>query len=179
MSYRSGCSSEGHSVSSPSIPKIADFLMFLCTEKHLSIAAIIGYHSTLVFVFKFCLPELLGSFILRGLIRSFEIEWPRRPVGPPSWDLVKVLTYLRGSTFEPLASKPLRFVTMKVSFMLALTIAKRVGELQAVSCWVASHGPDISLAYLPEFVAKTESEWNPLPRSFLVRSSEEFVGDLP
>ena len=28
-------------------------------------------------------------------------------------------------------------------------------------------------------MAKTESERNPLPRSFLVRSLEEFVGDLP
>ena len=37
----------------------------------------------------------------------------------------------------------------------------------------------MSLAYLPEFVAETESERAPLPRSFLVRSLEEFVGDLP
>ena len=48
-----------------------------------------------------------------------------------------------------------------------------------LSCRVAFHSPDISLAYLPEFVAKTKSEWNPLPHSFLARSLEEFVGDLP
>ena len=95
------------------------------------------------------------------------------------WDILKVLTYLRGSTFEPLASKPLRLVTMKVAFLLALMAAKRVGELQALYCRVASHGPDISLAYLPEFVAETESQRNPLPRSFLIRSLEEFAGDLP
>ena len=39
-------------------------------------------------------------------------------------------------------------------------------------------GKDLSLSYLPEFVAKTESERNPLPRSFLVRYLEDFVGDL-
>ena len=138
-----------------------------------------GYCSTLISVFKFRLPELLDSFVLKDLICSFEIECPRRPVGPPLWDLVKVLIYLRGSTSEPLASKPLHLVTMKVSFLLALATAKRVGELQALSCRVASYGPDISLAYLPEFMAKTESEQNPLPHSFLVRSLEEFVGDLP
>ena len=99
-------------------------------------------------------------------------------MGPPSWDLVKVLTYLCGSTFELLASKPLQLVTMKVSFLLALAMAKRVGELQALSCHVAYHGPDLSLAYLPEFVAKTESERNPFPRSLLVKSLEEFVRDL-
>ena len=64
-------------------------------------------------------------------------------------------------------------------FLLALATAKRVGELQALSRAVAYCGKDLSLSYLPEFVAKTESERNPLPRSFLVRSFEEFVGDLP
>ena len=99
---------------------------------------------------KYRVPELLSGFVLRDLIRSFEIEHPRRPVGPPSWDLVKVLTYLRGSVFEPLSSKLLRVFTMKVSFLLALVTAKRVGELQDLSFHVASRGPDISLAYLPE-----------------------------
>ena len=50
--------------------------------------------------------------------------------------------------------------------MLALVTAKRVDELRALSCRVASLGPYISLAYLPEFVAKTESERNFLPHSF-------------
>ena len=40
-------------------------------------------------------------------------------------------------------------------------------------------GKDLSLSYLPEFVAKTESERNPLPHPFLVRSLEDFVGNLP
>ena len=44
-----------------------------------------------------------------------------------------------------------------VLFLLSLATAKRV-ELQAISCRVASQGHDLSLAYLPEFVAKTESE---------------------
>ena len=113
--------------------------------------------------FKYNVPELLDSFVLRDLILSFEIERPCRHVGPPSWDLVKVLTYLRGSAFEPLSSKPSWIVTMKVSFLLALATAKRMGELRALYFRVASRGPDFSLAYLPEFVAKTGSERNPLP----------------
>ena len=81
--------------------------------------------------------------------------------------------------FEPLALKDLRTVTCKVLFLLSLATAKRVSELQALSCSVAFSGKDLLLSYLPEFVAKTESERNPLPRSFLVRSLEDFVGDLP
>ena len=91
--YSAWCTRRGHSISSPSVAKIADFLMYLHTERHLSVAAIKGYRSTLVSILKFRLPELLDSFILCDLIQSFEIERPRRPVGPPSWDLVKVLTF--------------------------------------------------------------------------------------
>ena len=58
-------------------------------------------------------------------------------------------------------------------------MAKNVGELQALSRHVAFRGSDLSLSYLPEFVAKTESVRNPLPRSFLVKSLEDFVGDIP
>ena len=105
------------------------FMLFLRSKKHLFVSAITGNRSTLVSVFKYHVPELLDSFVLRDLICSFEIICPRCPVGPPSWDLVKVLTYLRGSVFEPLSSKPLRVVTMKVSFLLAFATAIRVGEL--------------------------------------------------
>ena len=93
--------------------------------------------------------------------------------------MVKVLTYLRSSVFEPLASRDLRTVTMKVLFLLSLATAKHVSELQALSRSLAFQGNDISLSYLPEFVAKMESEQNPLPRFFVVRSLEDFVGDLP
>ena len=59
-------------------------------------------------------------------------------------------------------------------FLLSLATAKRVGELQALSCRVTFRGLDF-----PEFVAKTESVSNPLLRSFLVKSLEDFVGDMP
>ena len=98
--YKAWCASRGHSVSSPTVAKIGDFLLFLHLEKHLSVSAIKGYRSTLVSIFKYCVPELLDSFVLRDLIRSFEIERPCRPVGPPFWDLVKVLNYLRGFVFD-------------------------------------------------------------------------------
>ena len=67
---------------------------------------------------------------------------------------------------------------LKTPFLVALAMVKRVGELQTLSSRVVSRGPDLPLVYLPEFVAKTESERNPLPLSFLVKLLEEFVGDL-
>ena len=81
--------------------------------------------------------------------------------------------------FEPLASHDLRVATMKVLFLLSLATTKHVSELQALLRKVAFQGNDISLSYLPEFVAKTESERNPLPCFFVARSLDYFVGDLP
>ena len=53
-----------------------------------------------------------------------------------------------------------------------------MGELQAISSSVSFSGSDIFLSYLPEFWAKSESASSPLPRSFRVRSLDDFVGDL-
>ena len=68
---------------------------------------------------------------------------------------------------------------MKLASLLALVMAKGLGELQAQSSRVTSHDPAMSLASLPDFVAETVSKGPHLPRSFLVRSLEEFMGDFP
>ena len=90
-----------------------------------------------------------------------------------------MLCFLRGPPFEPLSSCSLRELTQKVLFLVSLATARHVGELQAVSRDISFSGSDIYLSYLPEFRVKTESSVNPLPRSFCVRSLEDFVGDLP
>ena len=97
----------------------------------------------------------------------------------PPWDLSRVLSFLSGAPFEPLSSCSLQDLSRKVLFVVALTTARRVGELQALSAVVSESGADLFLSYLPEFRAKAESEARPLPRSFCVRSLTDFVGDLP
>ena len=166
-------------VSFPLVAKIADFLLCLRRDKGLSVSTVKGFRSMLTSVFKYQLPELSDHFLLRDLIRSFELERPVRSPCPLTWDLCRVLEYLRGPVFEPLASKDLCTVTCKVLFLLSLATAKRVSELQALSRSVAFSAKDRFFSYLPEFVAKTDSERNPLPRSFSVRSLEDFIGDLP
>ena len=54
-----------------------------------------GYRSMLSAVFKSILPEISTSPILHDLLRSFQVEAPVREVRPPSWNLIKVLTFLR------------------------------------------------------------------------------------
>lgn len=49
------------------------------------------------------------------------------------WDLNLDLTFLMCAPFEPLHNCPLRLLTIKTAFLVAITFAKRVSELQALS----------------------------------------------
>ncbi len=51
----------------------------------------------------------------------------------PSWDLAIVLEGLVMTPFEPLESAPIRFLTLKMFFLMAITSLKRIGDLQALS----------------------------------------------
>ena len=112
-------------------------------------------------------------------MRSFEISAPRPLHHSPPWDLDKVLEYLSGPPFEPLADASFRNKTRKALFLVAMATVKRVGELQALSFSVSHRGDDLVLHYDSFFLAKTESVSNPLPRSVIVQSLADFVGDLP
>ena len=90
-------------------------------------------------VFRTILPEIFTSPIIRDLLRSFQVGAPCRSVRPPSWDLTKVLDYLRSPVFELLSNASLRDLARKTLFL------------------VASAG----LSYVPEFSAKTETAVSP------------------
>ena len=177
--FRQWGRSEGHSISRPSLPKIADFLFWLRRSRRLSVSSVMGYRSMLSAVFKSVLQEISTSPVLHDLLRSFQVEAPIREVRPPSWDLTTVLTYLRSSSFEPLTTISLRDLTRKTLFFISLATAKRVGEIQALSRRVSFSSSSAGLSYVPEFVAKTESAMRPLPRSFEVQSLGDFAAGMP
>ena len=89
--------------SEPTIPKVAEFLTFLFRTEKAAVSIIKGYRALLSSVFKFCLLEISSSSVLKDLVRSFEISAPRPLHHTPPWDLDKVLEYLSGPPFEPLA----------------------------------------------------------------------------
>ena len=91
--FRQWCRSKGHSISRPSLAKIADFLFWLRRSRRLSVSAVMGYRSMLSAVFKSILPEISSSSVLHDLLRSFQVETPVREVRPPSWDLPSVLNF--------------------------------------------------------------------------------------
>ena len=131
--YRGWCHSNGHSISSPTLAKVADFLYWLRYTRGLRVSSQRGYRSVLSAVFCFYLPSLSSDPVIRDLLRSFRLSSAERVLRPPAWDLSKVLTYLVSPAFEPLFQASFRALTLKTLFLLALATAKRVGELQALS----------------------------------------------
>ena len=170
MVYRRWCLEKGHSISNPSIPKIADFILWLCRSKGLSLSAIKAHRCMLSAVFALKLPSIGEDSVLWSLLRSFTVERPRVPLGFPSWDLDVVLRHLMSSAYKPLQSQSLRTLTKKVLFLVALATLKRVGKLQTLSRVVPSSGDDVMLFYLPFFVVKTKNPSNPLPLTVRLRS---------
>ena len=129
-------------------------------------------------VFRSVLPEISTSPVLHDLLRSFRVEAPARSVTPPSWDLLKVLEYLKSPVFEPLHQSSLRDLTWKTLFLVALASAKRVSELQALSRIVSASSSAAAVSYVPEFLAKTETAVRPLPRTFAIQSISDFAAGL-
>ena len=68
--YRSWCHRNGHSVSQPSVSKVADFLLYLHRSLSLSYSSIASYRSMLSGVFHFILLELSSHFVVHDLLRS-------------------------------------------------------------------------------------------------------------
>ena len=67
--YRQWCRSEGHSISLPSLSKIADFLFWPRCSRQLSVSAVMGYRSMLSAVFKSILPHLQSFMTCCGLLK--------------------------------------------------------------------------------------------------------------
>ena len=176
--YRAWCHNNGHSVSRPTLSKVADFLYWLRYTRGLSVSSLRGYRSVLSAVFRFHLPSLSLDPVIQDLFRSFRLSSAERVLRPPDWDLSTVLAYLVSPAFEPLSQASFRVLTLKTLFLLALATAKRVGELQALSSIVTFVAVDACLSYIPQFVAKSESLTRSIPRSFLVKSLAVFAAGL-
>ena len=120
-------------ISAP-ITVIADFLIFLFSEKKCQISTIKGYRSMISNTLKFKTGNRIGSNpVLSELIRSFELQRLVQRSLTPKWDLSWVLVCLQKPPFEPLDKASKFHVTIKTAFLLALATAKRCSEIHALA----------------------------------------------
>ncbi|MGH0122087.1 UNVERIFIED_CONTAM: hypothetical protein FKN15_010501 [Acipenser sinensis] len=96
------------------------------------------------------------------------------------WSLDVVLEALRKAQLEPIHSIELKYLSMKTAFLVAITSAKRVSELQALSvhssCMrIRDDGSKVSLRTNPDFIPKVITAFHINPSVELESSLESAV----
>ncbi|XP_029453156.1 protein-glutamate O-methyltransferase isoform X1 [Rhinatrema bivittatum] len=81
----------------------------------------------------------------------------------PSWNLKVVLKVLGSPPFEPLKRATLKDLTLKVVFLVAITLAWMVSKLQALSCrepFLRISDSGVSLRTVPSFLPKVVASFH-------------------
>ena len=158
--YFRWCSDRGASPSRAPIPVVCDFLVSKF-EAGLQANTVRNYKSAIRAV-HVGFPDgssLDDSGEIRLLLEGmFNKRPPKRHI-VPSWDLNKVLDYLKGDAFEPMKDSSLKQVTKKTITLLALSTAQRQSEIHALAVsGTAFNSGGVSLGFRPDFLAKNESK---------------------
>ena len=131
--FSAWCADRGEDPTSCPVATVLDFLQSLLDDGRapstlkVYVAAISSQHGLINNATVGC--QRLVSLFLRGASRLRPSVSPR----VPAWDLSLVLKALSSAPFEPLAQADLKWLSLKTAFLLAITSAKRVGELHALS----------------------------------------------
>ena len=144
---------------SPSIKHICEFMCFLFNEKDRRPSTIEGYRTAIAETLGNVPLDISNNTELARLIASFHRDKPKSSRNLPKWDLSIVLHQLKQPPFEPLQEAPLKYVTWKTVFLLALASGKRHSEIHA---WTLDgllclgEWDQIQLTPSPSFIAKNQ-----------------------
>ena len=170
------CKEHRFSAIRPSINTICKFFIYLWEERKLSVGTIKGFRSVLHSVLRHTGININHDQDISDVIRSFIIERPVTRKDSVSWNMDIVLQYLCSRKFEPLDSVPIRELTKKTLFLMTMALAKRVSEMQAISCDVGFNQQGAVVSLMLNFRAKNDNKVRRLARNFLVKSLSQLVG---
>ena len=114
---------------------------------------------------EFAISEDGCSMISRYLRGARRLTASSRGPQVPPWDLYLVLEALKHPPFEPLGNVDQKWLTLKTAFLLAITSARRIGELHALSvhrdcCTFSPEGSKVVLRPNPAFLPKVLSDFH-------------------
>ena len=131
--FRRWCDSRSIRPRKASVCNVADFLCHLHEDRHLKVSTIEGYRTAINHVLKATGNVDIGKDThISSLIANFSRDVSRRKSVAPPWNLAVVLQVLNGAPFEPMHLAPIKLVTFKTVFLLALATGSRRSELHAL-----------------------------------------------
>ena len=170
--FCSWCSDRSLDPLQATAPVIADFLLEKFKQGRAP-STLAGYRTAIAKTLKFHLGVDFGEDeALSALLRNFQRDRlaSRNPI--PTWDLALVLNRLSSDPFGPLEKAPLKLLTWKTVFLLALASGRRRGELHALAfdkVWWSDSHQVVGLGVIPGFLSKTQLASAP-PISFSIPS---------
>ena len=157
--YGQWCTENKVDITSTAVPQVAEFLNYLFTVKNLKPVTITGYRTAIADALGSQGEFISKSLELNRLIASFTRDRPKPNRSIPTWDLSLVLLGLTKPPFEPLSEAPLKWLTYKTVFLLALASGKRRSEIHA---WTHSsvssrrNWSEVTVSPSPAFLAKNQ-----------------------
>ncbi|KAM7139060.1 uncharacterized protein RBU57_016237 [Macrochelys suwanniensis] len=127
------CAPRGTAPLQAPVPIILDYLLSL-KQQGLAISSL-KFHLAAISAFhpgengRLIFSNPMVSRFLKGLERLYPLI--RHPV--PTWDLSLVITRFMGAPFEPMATCSLLYLSWKTTFLVAITSARRVSEIRALT----------------------------------------------
>ena len=173
--FRQWCRENGFSASRVSLDQIGRFFRYLRYDRRSAVSTIKTYRSMLATTLRHVDVELSNNRDMKDVIRSFEIEAPVNSPNTLKWNLDVVLKFLTTDKFEPIGNISFLELSKKTLFLVALALAKRVGELQALSSKVGFSSEGAVVSYLQKFRAKNHVSCKGLPRFFVIKQLEQLV----
>ena len=143
----------------PPVNSVADFLMYLFEDRKLQPSTIDGYRSAIADKLGNVPFNISKDENLNRLLDNFHRDRPKGRRGIPSWNLSLVLHQLTKAPFEPIKEAPLKHLTFKTVFLLALGSGKRRSEIHAWQNKNIRHQSDwskVSLYPSPSFLSKNQ-----------------------
>ena len=174
--FANWCKDNKYSAVRPSTDTICKFFIHLWEVKKLAVGTIKGFRSVLHSVLRHNGMDISHNQDISDVIRSFIIEKPPGKKSTVAWNIDVVLRYLCSEKFEPMEKTPLKELTKKTLFLLAMALAKRVSELQALSKDVGFTAEGALVSLMLGFRAKNDFKVRSLPRNFLVKGLAQLVG---
>lgn len=107
--------------------------------------------------------KLSTNYYVRRFLRAATLIRPPMVHRYPNWDLHTVLSALTKPPFEPLKSTDIKYLTWKTIFLVAITSAKRVSEMGALSIrpeLCVFREDSVVLRLDPSFITKVNSTFH-------------------
>ena len=115
--FTNWASERGHDPFCPSVPQIAEFMIYLFETRSLTPRSIKGYASALLSVLKpMGLGDRVSNQVIHSMFKTMSMKRPCIATTIPKWDINVVLKFLSGKPYEPLREAPIKELTYKTVF---------------------------------------------------------------